>query len=130
MLYDGECGFCRWGVRRLLRLDRGHTLRAVAIQSAEGSEALESLASEARLASWHVRSPDGRLSSAGGAVPVLLRLLPGGRAPAFVAERFPRTVERLYGLVARNRGRLGRLVGANRTDERDRGAGGSGPTTP
>jgi len=73
VLYDEDCGFCRWGVERLLRLDRRHELEAV---------------------------------------PVLLRLLPGGKGLARVAARFPRTVDRLYRFVARNRSTLGRLVGS------------------
>jgi predicted DCC family thiol-disulfide oxidoreductase YuxK len=112
VLYDEGCGFCRWGVDRLLRLDRRHELEAVPIQSAEGAELLSSMTPDERLESWHVRSPGGRIWSGGEAVPVLLRLLPGGKGPARVATRFPRTVDRLYRFVARNRSALGRLVGA------------------
>ena len=112
MLYDEDCGFCRWGVDRLLRLDRRHELEAVPIQRAEGGELLSKMTPGERLGSWHVRSPGGRIWSGGEAVPVVLRLLPGGKGPASVAARFPRTVDRLYRFVARNRSALGRLVGA------------------
>jgi predicted DCC family thiol-disulfide oxidoreductase YuxK len=112
VLYDADCDFCRWGIDRLLRLDGKHLLRAVPIQSAEGNELLLPMPPGDRLESWHVRSPDGRLWSGGDAVPVVLRLLPGGKGLAWVATRSPRTVDRLYGFVARNRSTLGRLVGA------------------
>jgi predicted DCC family thiol-disulfide oxidoreductase YuxK len=112
VLYDEDCGFCRWGVDLLLRLDRRHVLEAIPIQSAEGADHLSSMPPRERLESWHVRSPDGRLWSGGDAVPVVLRLLPGGRGLARVAALFPRTVDRLYRFVARNRSTFGRLVGA------------------
>jgi predicted DCC family thiol-disulfide oxidoreductase YuxK len=112
VLYDRDCGFCRWGIDRLLRLDRRHELEAVPIQRAEGGELLSSMTPDERLESWHVRSPGGRIWSGGEAVPVILRLLPGGKGPASAAARFPRTVARLYRFVSRNRSALGRLVGA------------------
>jgi predicted DCC family thiol-disulfide oxidoreductase YuxK len=112
LLYDRACGFCRWSVDCLLRLDRRHELEAVAIHSPEGADLLSSMTPDERLGSWHLRSPDGRLWSGGHAVPVLLRLLPGGKVLALAAARFPRTVDHLYRFVARNRSTLGRLVGA------------------
>lgn len=112
VLYDEDCGFCRWGVDRLLRLARRNELEAVSIQSPEGADLLSSMTADERLESWHVRSPGGRIWSGGEAVPVLLRLLPGGKGLAALAARFPRTVDRLYRFVARNRSALGRLIGA------------------
>lgn len=112
MLYEEDCGFCRWGVDRLLRLDRRHVLEAEPIQRPESAELLSSMTPDERLESWHVRSPGGRIWSGGEAVPVLLRLLPAGKHTASVVARFPHTVDRLYRLVARNRSTLGRLVGA------------------
>lgn len=112
MLYDEDCGFCRWGVDRLLRLDRQNELEAVPIQGVDGADLLSSMSPHERLESWHVRSPDGRLWSGGAAVPPVLRLLPGGSGLASVAARFPRTVDRLYRFVARNRSTLGALFGA------------------
>jgi predicted DCC family thiol-disulfide oxidoreductase YuxK len=111
VLYDQDCGFCRWGVDLLLRLDRRNELEAVSIQGLYGADVLSSMPPRERLESWHVRSPGGRIWSGGEAVPVLLRLLPGGKGPARVAARFPRIVDRLYRFVARNRSTLGRLVG-------------------
>ncbi len=63
------------------------------------------------MGSWHLVTPDGRMYSAGAAVSPLLRLLPGGRPLAAVADAFPKTTERAYRWVARHRERLGRSLG-------------------
>ncbi|HJU57765.1 MAG TPA: DUF393 domain-containing protein [Actinomycetota bacterium] len=112
VLYDEDCGFCRWSVERLLRLDGGERLRATPIQRVEGQAMLVDIPVEQRLISWHLRSPSGKVVSAGAAVEPLLRLLPGGRAFAWIAAGFPRLTERLYGWIARHRTELGRLLGA------------------
>jgi predicted DCC family thiol-disulfide oxidoreductase YuxK len=111
ILYDDDCGFCRWSADVLLRADRRGVLRALPIQSREGGAMLSTVPEAERLASWHLVGSGGERRSGGAAVPVLLRLLPAGAPLARVAERFPGAVERLYELVARNRGRLGRLIG-------------------
>jgi predicted DCC family thiol-disulfide oxidoreductase YuxK len=65
---------------------------------------------EERAASWHLVEPDGRVKSAGAALPPLLRLLPGGRPLAAVFDRFPRATARGYRWVADHRSVLGRGV--------------------
>jgi predicted DCC family thiol-disulfide oxidoreductase YuxK len=112
VLYDSDCGFCRWSLAKLLAWDRHRRLQPRAIDSAEGKRLLADLSAEQRAASWHLVEADGRRSSAGAAAPRLLRELPGGGPLAAVLERFPRATERTYGWVARNRGRLGRLIPA------------------
>ena len=82
----------------------------MAIQGPEGIALLADLDASARMASWHLVDADGRRSSAGAAVGPLLRLLPGGRLPARVAERSPRATEAGYRWVVRHRGALGRAV--------------------
>src|SRR3977135_2679009 len=81
VLYDIDCGFCRWAMARVLAWDRRHHLRPVAIQDAEGEALLAQLDPAARLASWHAAFPDGRLYSAGPALAPVVALLPGGRGP-------------------------------------------------
>lgn len=112
LLYDAECGLCRWGVARILAWDRRRALRPVAIQGPEGADLLHDLDPGARMDSWHLIPPGTRRSSAGAAVAPLLRLLPGGSPAAQVAERHPEAVERAYRAVARRRRTLGRLVSA------------------
>ena len=85
VLYDRDCGFCRWSLAQLLALDRRRRLRPVALGTPEADALLADLTPEQRAASWHLVSPDGRRWSAGAAAPPLLRLLPGGRLPAAVA---------------------------------------------
>jgi predicted DCC family thiol-disulfide oxidoreductase YuxK len=73
-----------------------------------------------RMASWHLVASDGAVSSAGGALGPLLRLLPGGRPLAALAEQSPRLSERAYRLVADHRSAFGRAVtsGAKRRADR------------
>lgn len=112
LLYDGDCGFCRWCVARILAVDRRRLLRPVPIQGPEGAGLLAGLDEAARMASWHLVDRSGRRTSAGAAVAPLLRMLPGGAPAARVAARFPRAMEAAYRALVRRRGPLGRLVTA------------------
>ncbi len=119
MLYDADCGFCRWSLARLLALDRARLLRPVALGSAEADELLADMPSEERAASWHLVSPGGERLSAGAAAAPLLRLLPGGRIPGAVLERMPALTEMAYRWVADHRATLGMAISA-RAKERAR----------
>jgi predicted DCC family thiol-disulfide oxidoreductase YuxK len=114
LLFDSDCGFCRWATDRILAWDREGRLRAVALQSAEADNLLAAFDVDRRRGSWHLVEPDGGVRSAGRAVAPLLRTLPGGRPLALVAETFPRATDAAYAWVARHRGRLGRVVGRQR----------------
>jgi predicted DCC family thiol-disulfide oxidoreductase YuxK len=102
LLFDADCGFCRWATAR--------RLRPVPLQSAEAEVLLAAVPADLRAASWHLVR-DGRVRSAGRAVSPLLRMLPGGRAIAVVTESFPAATDASYEWVARHRGLLGRIVG-------------------
>lgn len=109
LLWDGECGFCRRSVERVLRWDRRGEIQALRYQ-----DALDWLPEAVRERSphqAHLRSPDGRYWGGGAAVirlagvlghPLLERVLgaPGMR----------QAVELGYRLVARHRRRIGRWV--------------------
>jgi len=110
LLYDGDCGFCRWSLDKILAWDRAELVRPVPIQSEEGSRLLAPIPPGARLDSWHLVRADGRLFSAGAAAGPLARLLPGGRPLAAVFAAFPALTERAYRFVARHRGSLARLL--------------------
>jgi predicted DCC family thiol-disulfide oxidoreductase YuxK len=110
VLYDADCGLCKWLLAGLLRWDRGGRLQPVALQRPAADELLADLVPAQRMASWHLISPTGRRVSGGDAIPLLLRLLPGGRVPAAVFERLPRLTERGYRWVAEHRSRLSSLV--------------------
>jgi predicted DCC family thiol-disulfide oxidoreductase YuxK len=111
LLYDSDCGFCRWSVDKVLAWDRRQRLRALPVQDPEADRVLDGMDEAAKLASWHLVTPEGRVYSAGAAAPQLLLLLPGGRPLARLLALSPRLTERTYRLVARNRDRFGRLVG-------------------
>ena len=112
LLYDSDCGFCRWAVDKILAWDRGGRLRPVALQSAEADRLLPGLDPQTKMASWHLVAPDGRVFSGGAVAAPLLRLLPGGRPLVPIVRAFPGLAGRAYLLVARNRDRFGRLAGA------------------
>src|ERR1700756_5301151 len=84
LLYDEDCGFCRWSLSWVLRADRRRVVEPLPLGTPEADRLLAHLAPAEREASWHLSAPDDRRWSAGYAAAPLLRLLPGGRLPAFV----------------------------------------------
>jgi predicted DCC family thiol-disulfide oxidoreductase YuxK len=121
VLYDRDCGFCRWSLGQVLALDRDGRLAPLALGTPEADALLADLTPEQRGASWHLVAPDGRRWSAGTAVPQLLRLLRGGGVPAAALARAPQLTERAYRWVADHRSTFGRLIGERpkaRADDR------------
>ncbi len=110
VLYDEDCGFCRWSADRIRAWDRRESLAFAAIQGRDGDRWLGSMDRAARYSSWHLVTPDRRVWSGGAAVPHALRRLPFGAAPAAVLAAFPAATDRLYGWVARHRGQLGSVL--------------------
>lgn len=98
VIYDSDCGFCRFSLAVLLSADR-RSLRPLPLGTAEADSLLADLTVEQRDASWHLIADDGTRRSAGA---------------GFVAAyaRFPRATERAYRWVADHRGLLGRFVPA------------------
>lgn len=111
ILYDADCGFCRWSLAWILRWDRRRRLEPLALQEDRATELLAPTPEAERMASWHLIAPDGSRASAGAAAGPLLRLLPGGQPLAALLEAAPGLTERAYGWVVANRGRLGRALG-------------------
>jgi predicted DCC family thiol-disulfide oxidoreductase YuxK len=110
LLYDADCGFCRWAIDKVLAWDRKGKLRPAAIQGHEADRLLRGLSDEEKMASWHL-VVDGNRYSGGAVAAPLLRLLPGGRPLAPVVAAFPGVSDRAYRFVSRNRDRFGRLAG-------------------
>jgi predicted DCC family thiol-disulfide oxidoreductase YuxK len=110
VIYDRDCGFCRWSLSLLLRADRHRRLRPLALGTPQADELLADLTPEQRSASWHLVSPDGRRASAGAGLSAVLVLLPGGGIPASVLARRPDLIERGYAWVAEHRSKLSRVV--------------------
>jgi predicted DCC family thiol-disulfide oxidoreductase YuxK len=127
VLYDGDCGLCKWLLAGLLRLDTTGCLRPIALQRPEAEALLVDLDPDEWMASMHLVAPDGTRRSAGDALPPLLRLLRGGRIPAAAAARFPRLTSAFYRWVATHRIGISRFVprrwkrrAAERVRERER----------
>jgi predicted DCC family thiol-disulfide oxidoreductase YuxK len=126
LLYDAGCGFCRWSADRILAWDVHHRLRPVALQDPEAERLLPGMSPEERMASWHLVTSDGRVRSAGAAVPALMRLLPGGAPLALIASLAPGPTEAAYRFVSEHRDRLASWLGAGRRSvdpQRRRGEG-------
>lgn len=113
VLYDEDCGFCKWSLNKILAWDRHGHVRPSPIQGQEGRRLLRDLPAEQHLDSWHLALPSGEVYSAGAAAPLLVELLPGGRPLAALFRAFPRTTERAYRYVANHRDRFARLVGVD-----------------
>jgi predicted DCC family thiol-disulfide oxidoreductase YuxK len=116
LLFDEECGFCRWSRDKVVAWDRRGLLRPVAIQSDEGQALLAAIPEDERLDSWHLVLPSGEVLSAGEAAEPLTRLLPGGRPLAWLFRTFPRFTERTYRFVDRNRSVFSRLLRIDRDE--------------
>jgi predicted DCC family thiol-disulfide oxidoreductase YuxK len=110
VLYDSDCGFCKWLLDGLLSWDRDERLRPVALQRPEAAELLSDLDPGERMESWHLISPAGERLSGGAALPALLRLLPAGTIPAAGVSRIPGITDRGYRWVAAHRSGLSRVV--------------------
>lgn len=105
VLYDEDCGFCRWTVAWALRRDRDHVLEIAPIQSPTGDTLLGGVDPGERLRAAHVVHDDGRRESGGAAVREVLDALPSAHPLARLAS-----IPIVYRLAARHRRRLSRLV--------------------
>jgi predicted DCC family thiol-disulfide oxidoreductase YuxK len=112
VIYDADCGFCKFSLALLLSWDRRRVLEIVALGSPEADRLLADLTPEQRNSSWHLVDESGRRNSAGAALAPALTLLPGGRGPAALVARAPHVTERGYRWVVDHRGTLGRFVPA------------------
>lgn len=133
VLYDADCGWCRWSLAKILAWDRGGRLRTVALQDAEADALLAGMVPAERMASWHLVTAAGRRHSGGAALAPLLRLFPGGAPVARGAEALPRVVDRGYRWIAEHRTLLARPLRRSwieRADARIRERSASGPRRP
>jgi len=116
VLYDDDCGFCRWSADQIRRLDARGRLAFAPIQGAVGADLLRAVPPELRLASMHAVTPDGRVWSGGDAVREILAASPGAAVLSVAAAAYPELTDRLYRLVAANREVLGRWLGQDRCE--------------
>jgi predicted DCC family thiol-disulfide oxidoreductase YuxK len=100
VVYDADCALCRALARPLASRPE---VTLAPIRSPRGAELLHDLPPHAGEAALHVVEANGTRRSGADALPGLLRRFRGGRAAAWLVERFPRATRRGYALVARNR---------------------------
>jgi predicted DCC family thiol-disulfide oxidoreductase YuxK len=110
LIYDSDCGFCRWCLGKVLAWDRRHMVRPVALGTEDADRLLAGIPAGERWSSWHLVESAGQVHSAGAGFSPLFRLLPGASPLAVVAGRFPRMTERGYRLVSGNRSLWGHFV--------------------
>lgn len=112
VLYDADCGFCSRSAGLLGRLDRAGRLDLIPLQkpggAVPGAPPMDRL-----LDRMHVRDGAGRWWRGGAAWLRIADAVPALRPLALFARLpFVRPfVEPVYGLVARNRHRISRLLG-------------------
>jgi predicted DCC family thiol-disulfide oxidoreductase YuxK len=119
VLYDSDCGFCRWAMAWALGRDDRHVLVPVPIQSPLGCELLVEIPPSERLRAAHAIAADGSLSSGGAAATQVLSVLAPTRALGQVAASVPSVTALLYGVIAARRTSFGRLVGSQARQRAD-----------
>jgi predicted DCC family thiol-disulfide oxidoreductase YuxK len=111
LLYDADCRGCRFAARAVGRIDQERALAILPLQDSAAAPLVASLPEPERLASWRLVRPDGSHTGYGAGIPALLatmrRTRPAARLVGLVP---PRLLDSAYRLLARTRGRLGRLV--------------------
>lgn len=112
VLYDSDCGFCKWLLAAILRRDDDGRLRPIALQSPEAEPLLADMPGPERTASWHLVDPEGGRLSGGAAAAPVLELVRGGPPLAALLGRVPRLTDRGYRWVAGHRSQLSRFVPA------------------
>ena len=116
VLYDRDCGLCTATARRLRRWDRAGRLKLLPLQetATSGRPAIAAAGRHLPLASvLHVVDEStGEVHAGGDAAFTIAGRLPGGRVVRPVAALAPARwiVGQLYGVVARNRHRIGRWL--------------------
>jgi predicted DCC family thiol-disulfide oxidoreductase YuxK len=103
VLYDGACRFCRASAAAMAAWDRRRRLTILPFADPEARRLAAAVPEGSRFGSVHA-ARGGDVASADAAIARILGELPGGRV--LRAAR----VQSLYGLVARHRGPIGRLL--------------------
>jgi predicted DCC family thiol-disulfide oxidoreductase YuxK len=116
VMFDRDCGLCQATARRLSQWDRHGRLELLSLQDALTSDR-PLVAATARnrpvLAELHVLDErTGRVDAGGDAALAIAAVLPGGQLVGVFRRVAPVrwVVRAAYGLVARNRHRIGRRL--------------------
>jgi predicted DCC family thiol-disulfide oxidoreductase YuxK len=110
LVYDHECSVCRVIAAAVVIADRRGLLVPLALGDGRTAQALATLPPASWGRSGHLIAPDGRVWSAGAAVPMLCRLLPGFGGLGRLCSAAPDMTERVYAWLVRHRSRIGRRL--------------------
>jgi predicted DCC family thiol-disulfide oxidoreductase YuxK len=111
ILYDHDCGFCRWMLALLLSWDRGGRLRVLALQDPEADVLLGGMDHETKMSSAHLVLDDGTVLSGGHGAETVASVLPAGAPLALISRVLGGDrADRAYHVVADRRTALGRFV--------------------
>jgi predicted DCC family thiol-disulfide oxidoreductase YuxK len=113
LLYSGTWKFCRWAARVVARLDRREELGLLSLADDEAASLLADVAEEARAECWWLILRNGTpiAGDASGGVALFAEVkLTRPLARAIRALHASALIDALDKVVARQRGRLGRLV--------------------
>jgi predicted DCC family thiol-disulfide oxidoreductase YuxK len=110
LIYDSDCGFCRWCLGKVLAWDRRRVVRPVALGTPEANRLLAEVPAAEQPKSWHLVDSDGQVRSAGAGFPPLLQMLPGGGPLAAATAKLPGATESAYRFISGNRSLWGKLV--------------------
>lgn len=111
LLYDDECRLCRFVARCVVQLDRRPKLALLSLRDEAAMPLLAAVPPSERFDTWRLASKDGSLSGFGAGAPGLFQAIGVTRPLGDLLGRVPDPMlDRVYGLIARNRGTLGRLV--------------------
>jgi predicted DCC family thiol-disulfide oxidoreductase YuxK len=108
LLYDGECRFCRFAARAIVRLDPRRALALLPFDDPRAVPLLEAIPPAERFSTWHLVRDDGRRASGGEGLRELVRLLPATRGIAGILRLLP--LAWLYDVTSNHRGLLGKVV--------------------
>ena len=108
LLYDGECRFCRFAARAVIRFDREQRLVVLPFDDLEAERLLQPIPENERSTSWQLVLADGSRASRGRGAVELLREM--RRAPRLARALKVLPLDSLYTVVARHRRHLGRIV--------------------
>jgi predicted DCC family thiol-disulfide oxidoreductase YuxK len=116
VLCDADCGLCSRTAQALRLLDGNRRLRVIPLQTAEAELGAGAPSLAAMTATLHAGVPGDGWSTGGEAALRIARAIPVLRSLAVVGSLplLNRLVEPGYVLLASNRDRIGRLLGAER----------------
>jgi predicted DCC family thiol-disulfide oxidoreductase YuxK len=118
VLYDRDCAFCTWVADGIRGADREGRINLVPLQDAPADPYLAPIAAtHDLLCELHAVDEEGRVHKGGDAVLSIQERLPGGAIiTAWRTLPFAEDLAELaYGIAARNRDVLARLVGLEAT---------------